>query len=421
MCNTVGHIAAVCKKSKPKSSNFLNTEQRNSNAHPDDELMNLFHTNKNSSHEENRFTLALKVNNINITFEIDTGAAVSVCSKELYNQHFSTIPLEQTNIVLKSYDNSVIRPCGRFTASVQHKSSQYDCEFLVIQNGGRPLIGRDILNKINFEFKINSISNAHIDELVKKHSELFGNELGRYKYSKAKFEIREDAIPIFMKPRRIPLAFQSEIDAEIDRLIAEGVLAQVENSDWGTPIVPILKKNGKLRVCVDYKSTINPYLKDVKCTVPNIEDIFAALSGGVYFSKLDLRNAYNQIEVDEPSQSLLAWSTHRGVFACKRMSFGAKTACAIFQSIVSKVLQGVPNCVAFFDDILVTGRDLKEHLSNLDEVFRKLNAAGLKLNITKCEFLKEKVKYLGHVIDAIGCHKDEEKSKQSSTRRSHRT
>lgn len=144
---------------------------------------------------------------------------------------------------------------------------------------------------------------------------------------------------------------------------------------------------------------------------PNIEDIFAALSGGVVFTKLDLRNAYNQIEVDDTSQLLLAWSTHKGVFACKRMSFGEKTACAIFQSTISKVLQGFPYCVIFFDDILVTGRTIKKHMKNLELVFQKLNAAGFKLNLAKCEFFMQKVSYLGLIIDATGLHKTDEKVK----------
>lgn len=161
-------------------------------------------------------------------------------------------------------------------------------------------------------------------------------------------------------------------------------------------------------MCVGYKSTINPFLQDVKCLIPNIEDIFAALSGGVVFTKLDLRTAYNQIEVDDENQLLLAWSTHKGVYACKRMSFGAKTACAIFTSIISKVLQGVPGCVCFFDDILVTGRTFKEHMKNLELVFQRLS---FKINLEKCEFFKQKVKYLGHVIDVNGLHKDKDKIK----------
>lgn len=121
-CNTVGHIAAVCRKNKQKNSNFLSTESANENDDDDNdyEALSLFNTDKISSNENNRFVLDLKINNVNITFEIDTGAAVSICSKKLYDQHFSSIPLKETNIVLKSYDNSVIRPCGRFVATVQY-------------------------------------------------------------------------------------------------------------------------------------------------------------------------------------------------------------------------------------------------------------------------------------------------------------
>lgn len=115
-------------------------------------------------------------------------------SKKLFDMHFSTIPLKETNIVLKSYDSSVIRPCGSFAATVQYGTKKYICEFLVIENGGRPLIGRDILNKINFEFKINSVSDTEIDKLIKKIDDLFSTQLGCYKYSKAKFEVREGTV-----------------------------------------------------------------------------------------------------------------------------------------------------------------------------------------------------------------------------------
>lgn len=138
------------------------------------------------------------------------------------------------------------------------------------------------------------------------------------------------------------------MNSELDRLISEGVLEQVETSDWGTPIVPVLKKNGCIRLCADYKTTINQYLIDFKLSPPDIEDIFAAMCGGVYFTKLDMRNAYNQLELEPDSQFLLAWSTHKGVFICKRLSFGVKTACAIFVSIMTKLLQGCQGVVCFF-------------------------------------------------------------------------
>lgn len=89
------------------------------------------------------------------------------------------------------------------------------------------------------------------------------------------------------------IGVQNNVNSEIDRLVKEGVLGHVDNSDWGTPIVPVLKKDGGMRLCADYKSTINQHMKDVKFVIPNIDDLFAALNVGIYFTKLDLRNAYN--------------------------------------------------------------------------------------------------------------------------------
>lgn len=218
------------------------------------------------------------------------------------------------------------------------------------------------------------------------------------------------ARPIFVKPRKVPITYQSGVDLEIDRLVKEGVLEPVPTADWGTPIVPILKKETKsIRVCVDYKTTVNPYLIDFKVPLPDIDDIFANLSGGVFFTKLDMRNAYNQLPLEENSQMLLAWSTHKGVFKCKRMSFGTKTACAHFQAVMSKTLQGCQGTACFYDDILVTGGTEAEHLTNLRSVFAKLLDAGFRLNLAKCAFFQRRIKYLGHIIDKDGLRKDEEK------------
>lgn len=191
-----------------------------------------------------------------------------------------------------------------------------------------------------------------------------------------------------MKPRKVPISLQERVDSEINRLVSDGVLRPVETSDWGTPIVPILKKNGEIRICADYRTTINQHLVDNKYVLPNIDDIFAALCGGKYFTKLDMRNAYNQLELCSESQMLLVWSTHKGVFACNRLPFGENTACAIFQSTISRVLQGCAGCVVFFDDILVTGATMEEHLLNLLNVIEKLLAAGFRLNYEKCAFFQ---------------------------------
>ncbi|CAB0034666.1 unnamed protein product [Trichogramma brassicae] len=140
--------------------------------------------------------------------------------------------------------------------------------------------------------------------------------------------------------------------------------------------------------------------------IPRIEDIFASLKGGEEFTKLDLEWAYNQLELDDESSKLLAWSTHIGVYKVKRLAFGPKTACSLFQEKIEEIVRHIDGCKNYFDDLIVTGGNREEHLNNLDKVFHALNEKGLKLKKGKCEFLQPHVKYLGYIIDKNGLRKD---------------
>ena len=181
---------------------------------------------------------------------------------------------------------------------------------------------------------------------------------------------------------------------------------------WGTPLVPVMKPNGKdIRVCANYKITVNKYLKDDNHPLPRIEELFAALQGGQSFSKLDLSNAYNQLVLDDETKNLLAWSTPYGIYCVNRLPFGTKPACAIFQRVIEKTLQGIGGTVNLLDDILITGSNEQEHLKNLDAVLNRLQTAGFRVNLKKCEFFKDSVKYLGHTISKNGLEKDDTKVK----------
>ena len=137
----------------------------------------------------------------------------------------------------------------------------------------------------------------------------------------------------------------------------------------------------------------------------NIDDILADLAGGVKFSKLDLANVYDQMEVSEESREYLTITTHNGIFRQNRLVFGITMAPAIWQNAIEKVLQGLPGVKVYFDDILVSGRTESEHLSKLGRVFERLTEFGLKLNRDKCESSRDSLEYLGHVIDAQDIHK----------------
>jgi len=130
----------------------------------------------------------------------------------------------------------------------------------------------------------------------------------------AHFEVGDETTPIFCKARPIPFAMKSRIEAELERLESEGIIRKIVQNDWATPLVPVVKSSGKLRLCGDYKVTVNKVIKQDRYPLPLIDELFANLAGGKVFTKLDLSQAYHQIALDSASRKLAAVNTHCGLY-----------------------------------------------------------------------------------------------------------
>ena len=235
------------------------------------------------------------------------------------------------------------------------------------------------------------------------------DELGCVKDVTVKLEVHDLAKPKFFKPRAVPYSLKEKVEKELDDLQAKGIISPVQSSPWAAPIVPVLKRNGRLRICGDYKLTINQAAPREVYPLPRVEELFANLSGGKFFSKLDMANAYLQLPLDEGSKPFVTVNMQRGLFQYNWLPFGVLSAPAIFQCYTETLVEGLPNVFVYIDDVLVTGATLEEHLGNLSKVLECLQVAGLRLNQAKCAFLKPSIEYLGHVIDKEGLHPTSEK------------
>ena len=147
----------------------------------------------------------------------------------------------------------------------------------------------------------------------------------------------------FCRVRSVPFALRLKVERELDRLVAEGTLKPVQYAEWAAPIVSVLKSDGEsLRVCGDFKQTVNAAAKVDRYPLPKVEDLFATLAGGKVFTKLDLRQAYQQVFLDEDSQKLVTINTQKGLFQFTRLPFGVSSAPEIFQRLMENILQGIP-------------------------------------------------------------------------------
>ena len=165
------------------------------------------------------------------------------------------------------------------------------------------MFGRNWLEQIQLDWKAirwaSAESHEDVKPLIDKYNNVFSNELGAITGFEAHLEVKPHVTPVFCKARPILFSLKPQVDQELDRLVDVGILKKVSYSEWASPIVPVPKKDGQLRICVDYKVSINPCLVVDKYPLPSPEDLFSTLTGGQHFTKLDLSRAYQQMVLAE--------------------------------------------------------------------------------------------------------------------------
>jgi hypothetical protein len=262
-----------------------------------------------------------------------------------------------------------------------------------------------------FSKRVNARERQEALQLLQKYSSLFCTEESRAgKTTEVKHQINTgNAKPIRQPPRSIPLAKRDEVNGLIAEMQRNGVI-EPSASPWSSPVVLVKKKDGSTRFCVDYRR-LNDVTKKDSYPLPRIDDTLDTLSGSKWFSTLDLKSGYWQVDIDEADREKTAFSVGNGLWQFTVMPFGLCNAPATFERLMERVLRGLhwKTCLVYLDDIIVIGKTFKTHLANLEEVFQRISAAGLKLNPKKCCFLQNEVKYLGHKVSEAGVQTDEEK------------
>lgn len=347
-----------------------------------------------------------------LNMELDSGSSTSVIAEKLYKTHFSHLPLNKCNMKMCFYNGHKITPLGCFSVEVTYRNNTEQLVFFVVKDGGPPLLGRDFMTKfkigfISYNNKINTgnFDDGEVLKLLNSYEDLFKDELGCFNKFEVNLQLKEGVKPKFCKARTLPFALKEHVEAELIRLVDKGILLPVNHSDYATPIVPVRKANGSVRICADYSVTLNNDIYVDKYPLPRIEEVFAKLSGGEQFSKLDCSQAYNQFRLSKESQKLTTINTTKGLFMYTRLVFGLASAPAIFQRAIENLLAGIDGVTVFLDDVCVTGPSKDIHLKRLRTVFQKFQEAGLRLEKSKCAFFQNSVTYLGHVIDKNGLRK----------------
>ena len=155
--------------------------------------------------------------------------------------------------------------------------------------------------------------------------------MGYIEEVKAKLHLKPDVQPKFLRARNLPFALREKVESELERLVEAGVITPVQHAEWATPIVPVMKQNGTVRICGDYKTAINQSTNTESYPLPRIDGLLSSLAGGKAFTKMDLAQAYMQVPLEDESKSLTTMNAHKGLYQYNRLPFGISSAPAIFQ------------------------------------------------------------------------------------------
>ena len=241
--------------------------------------------------------------------------------------------------------------------------------------------------------------------VVKKYSFLFAMgtlDLGQTNLIKHRIELT-NYMPIKDQYRRIPPHQYEEVGKHLKEMLDVGAIRR-SNSLWASPVVLVRKKDGSLRFCIDLRKLNARTIKDAY-SLPRIEDALDSLNGACIFTSLDLKSGYWQVELDESSIPLTAFTVGPlGFYECVRMPFGLTNAPATFQRLMESCLGELHLewCIIYLDDIIIFSKNPDDHLTRLEGVFERLAKAGLKLKPSKCEHFQSSLKYLRHIVSKNG-------------------
>lgn len=410
-CGVRGHISPMCKnekREKSSSKKFHGSKRRENVKTLDDDTSEEEECKKHTSLDDETdappYMCDVKINGKNVKMEIDTGATCSTMSEPDVRKYLGNIEILPTKKRIVSYDKSQIKVLGELHVDVEHNQQERYFRLLVTESGPT-LIGRRWLKHLRLNWEQVKHMHDHEDAvqaLIKKYASVFDKEPGTVKNLKAKIHVEPGTRPIFYKAFPVALSMKTDVGKKLDQLEKDKIISKVTHSDWASPIVCLRKSTSGIRVCANYKLTVNKVSPVEQYPIPKVEEIISTVSGGTHFTKLDMKAAYDQFELDEESKKYTTINTHQGLYRYNKLPHGISSGPAICQREIENQLKGIPHTGCRLDDILVSGKTTQEHLANLEEVFKRFQENNIKLSLEKCTFLAEQVVYCGNVITKDG-------------------
>ena len=358
-------------------------------------------------------TFPVTINNTQIDMIIDSGATVNIIDEPTYKNITNPPPLKQTTTRIFSYQSdNPIDLLGHYTTNISCNNKTQNSKIYVVKGKWGSLLGKtsaealDVLSVAPSPSTPENIANIQTNNnmpestkaIVNEHSSILSGT-GQLKNFQLKLHIDPSIPPVQQPIHRIPYHTKQKVPGKINRLLSLDIIKGP--TTWLNPVVTAPKPNGKIRLCLDMRQANRAVIGE-RYIIPKIGDILTELHEATIFSKIDLKEGYHQIMLDEESRNITAFAVHEGIFRFKRLIYGMNNSFECFQKQIEQVISGIPNAKNISDDILIWGKAQEDHDSTLSNILKRIKDSGLKVNPSKYVFSVNKVTFGGHFLSKEG-------------------
>lgn len=405
-CNKKGHFKQMCKLVSKRNvhvvddnnlytDNDESSDESSSTSFVDSLLVLSMGANKC---EKDNWFEEIIVNHIPVRFKLDTGAQCNVISASLAKKLNTKIKKSSTKKLI-AFNGTTIEVTGEIKVNCTVKKVQTVLCILVIEQPVTPILGRKSCEKLELV--------KRVQEIMQEDDVLYTG-LGCVKHFVYDIDLVTNPTFEIHPARKVPHAIRNTVKEEIDKMVKLKVL---KKTNAPTPVVSpmvVVKKNNKIRVCID-PSNLNKNILRRHHPLRTIDEITARLRKSKWFTLLDMKRGFWQIRVSDRTTKYLTMATPWGRYSFMRLPFGLASAPEVFQNMMSEILDGCDNTECSMDDVLIHAETLEELKKFTKIVMNRIAEAGLKLNKEKCIFNVPQIKFLGHLISSQGIKVDPEK------------
>ena len=413
-CGKPNHFAKVCRSGAPSGGRKRSDSYRKAakpkvhNVQEEDsssegEWVNAVTTPPSKDKE---VKCELLVNKQPVTFQVDTGAMINTLPVRYATK------IQPTTQTLRTWDDKKLVPIGVSRESVRNPrtSKKYSVEFVVSDDSLTPLIGLRASTQMKLvTVEYDNMKTVHSVAVEEEFRDVLSDDLGRLP-GEHSLTVDPTAIPVIEPARRVPVALQSKLKEELERLTQRNVIIPVEEpTPWVSQMVVAEKKNGDLRVCIDPRH-LNKALQREHYTLPVLDDVLHDLGQSRVFTKADLKSGYWHVVLDEESSKLTTFQTCGGRYRWLRLPFGLSVSAEIFQRKLMQNLSDLTGVVCIADDVVIHGRTQAEHDENLRQFLLRCRERNIQLNSSKLEMNTDCFTFMGHQITSSGVKMDPAKA-----------